>query len=269
MPDPKLPQLPFLTRDMLSFGASAKIELEAVVYSDVTFEVLMVGITREGIFKFPISHNAGDTLEEVKTFGVPDIPISLTVFTDSASIERGEYLASIFLKVNGERVYKLCSGYVTKHSGINFPQTHDESEVGPHGLIKKVTGLTPAAFDEIDATVSANERWRLMGFRFEFTTDANAADRKVRLLIGVGSGGRTEEIICIGNFVHTASLEKFYSWAPYGGPVAISQGQDVAINIPPDLWINSLGHIETDTENFQAGDKFTNVVAIVEAYIED
>ena len=129
-------QLPFLTRSMLDFGKEAVFELETVAYSNNAGAVRLVGLTKGALIKFDVSH-AGDHNEEVKTFRITDIPIMLNVFTDDVTIEVGEWFASVYLKVNGERVMKLMSGYVSKQSGISYPQTHDESEVpgvaAPHG----------------------------------------------------------------------------------------------------------------------------------------
>lgn len=264
--DPKFPQLPFLTREMLKFGNKAKFELQVVAYSSVTWPVEMVGVTREGIIKFDVSHT-GDNSEDVLTFQIPDIPISLTLFTDNSAVERGEYYASVYLLINGERVYKLCSGYVSKQSGINFPQTHDESELANGGLYKGHQGANPAAGAEIAEGVPSNEHWILKGVRLSLATDSNVADRTVHLKIPVC--GSTVQLDVFSSVVQPADTTYVYNFAPYPHISDTFNDDNVLVSLPPDLH-SSLGRtFATVTENKQAGDDYTAPIFYVEQYFED
>ncbi len=270
MPPDKIafPQLPFLTREMLKFGASVEMDLQVVSYSDRADTVELIGFTREGIFKFDVTQDAGGGVN-IKTFRIPDVPISLSISTESASSKRGEYYIVVYLRINGERVYQLCAGYVTRQSGVNFPQTHSDSELSKKGAFIIATGTNPAAGADWKIDIDSDKIWRLQAVIATLTTDANAADRRVHLQLGPGTNAETRMVEAFGSVNHTASLARKYTFAAFGGLPAESDDNDLLINIPKDLIFSASSDIQTETVNIQVGDQWSSIAAIVEEWIQD
>ena len=266
MPPPALPQLPFLTRDMLSFGAEAKFELELVAYAAVTNAIFIVGLTREGVIKHTFLHS-GDGTDEGAIFQIPDIPIVLTVFTESASVERGEYWASIFLLVNGEKVMKLCSGYISKQSAINFPATQSESERDGGGVLQTISVDSPAAGSDWSEAMAGNQMQRLRSVHARLVTDANVADRSVHLEVEEHSSFR--DLNFFSGVKQPASTTREYTFAPVFGLLAYEDDNDIIIPIPANMAINSARDVGTATVNLQVGDQWSEIRVNVETFIED
>ena len=253
---------------MLDFGSTAKLELEVVAYSSVTSKVLMVGLTKEGLIKFDVSHT-GDGTEDILTFRIPDIPILLNLFTDDATIERGEYFASVYLKINGERVGKLCSGYISKQSGISYPITHDQSEVGNQGALEIYLLSIPSAGADVDRDINTNVRWKIISLVAELTTDGNAANRRVHLLLAP-SGFTFERSIEIFSSVDQPENTSYkYTFAAFGAIPSAFDDDKVSVGIPSNILIGLSGGIATVTKNIQVGDQWSNIFLYVEEFIED
>ncbi len=268
MPPPKFPQLPFLTREMLKFGGEITLDLEVVTWSQRSDNIDLIGLTREGIFKFDITHDAGGGKNN-KVFRVPDVPISLTLSTDSVSSHRGEFYAIVYLRVNQERVYQLCSGYVTPHTAVTFPQTHSAPETSERGRIKSVIVTNPSAGADWKGDITSDKIWRLVAIVAKLVTDANAADRRVHLQLGLGTSTEASMIDLFGSIEHPASTTRKYTFAPLGAIADGEDDDDILINIPKDLIFDGASDIQTETTNIQVGDQWSAIILHVEEWIQD
>lgn len=266
--DIKLPQLPFLTREMLSFGNRAMIELEVVFYSNQANPCYLVGLTREGLIKHTLNHT-GDDSEDILTFRISDIPIMLNIFTDEVTIEPGEFFSSVYLKIDGERVAKLCSGYVTKQSGISYPITHDQSEVNNMGYHRRIHVADPAVGVEWYASVGTNKRWKFLYAVATFTTTALLAGRRVRLYLGSHDAVLGNSIECFSDINQGINTTRKYCFAPYGAMIDSEHFETILVPIPPNFILTDNGRIQTDVEASHAGDQWSDIHVVVEEFIED
>jgi len=264
----RFPQLPFITREMFAWGRTAELDIQVVSYCDSANVVTMIGVTREGIFKHPVTNNSAGA-EEILTFRVPDIPTFLTLFTDDAFLERGDYYASVYLRANGERILKMCSGYVSKQSGINWPKTHDEAETEGDGVFKRIDVTAPAAGADFTEVIPANKQWKLLAAVGTLTTDANAANRRVHLTISPNSTPGARHIECLAADNQAASVARKYSFAPYGALAATADDDDILVPIPAEIIIVPTGRVMSDITNIQVGDQWSNVYLYVKEFIQD
>ncbi len=159
----------------------------------------------------------------------------------------------------------LAAGYVTAIQRCVWPgdRIHDSLDGG--GAIRSITGTVPAAGAEISETVPTGARWELIALRAQLVTDANAANRVVRLLLDDGAlifGHSTS------NLNQTATLTYTYGWTqglvtPFVGQVnALFSGFAARNRL-------LAGHrIRTVTAAIQATDQYSLVQYLVREWLE-
>ena len=238
----KLPMLPFLTREMLAFGAHADLDLEVVQWSIATTELQIVGLTRQGVIKH-LAKGTATATKETSTFGIPDFPITLSAFVTSAAVEVGELYVSVYLRVNKERVYKLMSGYVTHQSGLNFPATQDSQEFPGGGSLQRIQVSAPAAGADWKQDIPVGSRWRIIGVTGTLVTDVNAGDRRVHLQVGLNTGTEAAMFDFFSTVDHPASTTRKYTFASVGAELNAEEDDDIIVPIPHNLQMSLNGDI--------------------------
>ncbi len=265
MQDPLTYPLPFFTRDMFKFEHGAAFSLEIVAYASLPAVIQIIGMTREGIFKFRFTHT-GDNTEDTQSYRLPDIPSFLTVYTDDPAVERGEFWCTVYLRVNGERVQKLCAGYVSKQSGLNYPNTQTESEFSGGGKYNDVGGADPAAGAEASIALNANYRFIVHAATVTLVTDANIINRRVHLKFTYGTGGGVYDFF--GSVDQPAGTTRKYTFANFGSGLTESDDDDILVPLPQGLQMYQGGSVTTSTSNLQVGDNFSILFLLLERYFE-
>lgn len=253
MPPPDRLSLPFLTRKMLAFEHAVAFDLEFISNSNSTTKVELLGITSEGMFKYPITH-AGDGNEESKIFRIPDVPIFVTAHIPSGSVSAGQHYARLYLRANGERIQRLMSGYITSVNSLNWPDNQTGPETSGGGNYKVILGSNPAAGSEASITIPTNELFIVHGFNVTLVTDATAANRRpgIEILGWNGSAGP----VGYGTTDVTASLTtKIHAFANALELSAIVNTQ-LQVRLPSPAIIDGGGVIRTKTLNLQAADDY-------------
>ena len=264
MPPDDTLSLPFVTREMLKFEHGAAFALEVKSKSNVVENILITGITREGQFIFRFTTN-GNGLIETFSFRLPDIPIYISTDDDGSAIEPGTVFLAISLTVNETVLYQLASGYVSNMHHFAWPMQRLEFFHPGGGLFQIISGTNPGDGNEIDETVSNGELWILKSVSLTLTTDANSANRKVLL----HARNITLNLMSApSNTIQLASTTKNYTWAHYGGVNDTNQLDTLLVGLPQDYPILAGMSIETETENIQAGDAYTNIRFVVEKFVE-
>lgn len=257
---------PFLTRKMLNYEPGTVFSLQVNVYSFLTDTVWIIGSTREGIFKQKLNHSGNGT-EETTVYELADIPTFVTMFTDSANLARGDMWVSMFLLANGERVYKLASGYVSKQSALNWPIVQSESELSNGGGYRHLTGINPAAGSECLDPIPSNQHWRLIGMRVTLVTSATVANRRVHLYTELNDGATGVEFFGVTD--QPASTTYTYNFFHGVSNMAEFNNNVVQIGIPDHLHLMEGANIGTLTTNLQVGDNYGAPTYIYERFIED
>lgn len=266
MADPNKEIFPFITRKDLSFESGTLFDIEVVHYATNTGTVQLIGITKEGPFVFSFA-NGGTGARASSIFRIADIPIFLTLHGNVAAMNRGEFYGTVYLRMNGTRILRLCGGYVWRDHGISYPQTENVDENAGKGFVVVVSGSNPAAGSEILQTVPTGRLWRVRGIKFTLVAAAAAASRRVHLQFYVGGAidyfetfAATDQII---------SETKEYHCLPLGSAAANTAGNSIYIPLPPDLILGEGDQIATLTDNLNASDNFGAPQFWIEQLFED
>lgn len=260
----ELNTLPFLTRKMFAFEHATSFGIRVYLQGIDTNEVNMVGLTREGIFKYSINPT-GDGTTETFSFNLPDFPTMISLYGNGIGMKRGEMWAELWLTINDEIVYRFGAGYISYQSAISWPAQTSETEMPNRGYIATVFGSDPAANTECYDAVPANELWILKSYTVTLVTDGTAANRNVALnLRPTGTGGSQTYF---GNVVQTATQTIKYVFAPIGYLPTAAVNNTILVPIPKDVTLRENGEISTTTLNRQAGDNFGSPTMEVEKFM--
>lgn len=259
--DPNL-SVPFLTRKMLAFEFAAKFELvvqHQTIYTDPFF---VVGATREGTFKFRIDP-AGTRVVQTNTFQLTDIPFYVSIVDINSAYGIGDIFANVALRINGDTMQALCSGYFGSTRAVSWPTPAGESSQPFSGKLYTDSFVPPAAGAEISVAVPSHLLWKIKSINFNLVTDVTAVIRTVGLLI--------DDTVQVGVFAispNTQALSLTYHY--YAHPTAPATptilGTTLVIPIPPDLIITGSSTIKTQTTNLQAGDQYGTFYITYERY---
>lgn len=119
--------------------------------------------------------------------------------------------------------------------------------------------------NEHSISVPARNRWRLHSIALSLTTDANAANRRVHIII---RRAPSDYLIYPTNTDQTAGLSWAYYFAPHLGNLQTALGTVLTFGIGPP-WVLAAGDtILTQTTNIQAGDQYTALIVKGESWIE-
>lgn len=237
---------------MLKFGSKATLALEVQQLSNIVAEIDILGFTREGIFKFFDTHD-GDNTILTTSFGIADIPIMLTVSTRDVAVQRGEYFVTVFLTINGERVMKLCAGYVSRHGAIAFPAIPNADSISGRGIIRSVLGTDPAAGAEVNETVPVGVAWLLHAIAITYVTDGNSATREPKLQITDGTNVLME---FPASGTQSLSETRGWFWIRRGARESATSSGERHGDLPTDIILPAGFEINTLDEIAQAGDNW-------------
>lgn len=163
------------------------------------------------------------------------------------------------------QVLTMGAGYLAGSNFVQWPYSRISDATDGAGLLRAITGTTPAAGAEITETVPTNGRWRLRSLRLSLTTSAAVATRQVA--VGFQSGANLFLKIP-GIAAQTASqsvVQNFFA----GDPTIGFAQTDQYFPLPPDLVIDTGFTLITQTANLQAGDQWSPPLYEVEEWMED
>lgn len=212
-----------------------------------------------------------DATRAVNTFSFPldeGFILSAVVFSTSATLLRGQcYVRLLIFRGSLTQQFvghMLCEGYVTTATSIAFPVGPQEYARSGAGVMRSITGATPAAGTDIVETVPTGAVWRLSAFTARLGTDATVPSRQPILLITDGTstlagGGPGAGI--------GASNTQTFTWTEYGQSVA-ARNNWLFGNVPVMHYLSPGYTIQTTTSNLVAGDQWSLVRYLVEEWIQ-
>ena len=112
--------IPFITRDMLSFGRTTSLKLRVVSQANAVATFYIRVVTREGKSKFSATTLSTGAMS-TSTFNIPDIPTLISVRDDDGNFTQGSCYVTLSLLMDNDVVYELCSGYIYQQKGISWP----------------------------------------------------------------------------------------------------------------------------------------------------
>jgi hypothetical protein len=262
MNDEELLGVPFINRKMLAFEKGIVFKLKLQVQSDNTRKITIRGMTKEGVFSF--KHTClGTTQVETEYFGIPDVPIFVSVLDDQSLGVQGEITVTLSLVANDDIITELCSGLIYQTKNVSYPQQIQKDLVPNGGKICEIDSTDPAAGAQATITVPVGEIWRILNGNIQFVTAAAVANRRLQIIFSDGAG---PAIYTFSNTDQIISETKGYSIAPYGVIQAETNGNIILINIPKDIWIRGGGTISTAVTNMNAGDNLGVLTLLIEKF---
>jgi hypothetical protein len=257
--------LPFVIRDMIKTGKSHKLEIIVTSQAFAAATVKIRLVSQDGISKF-MHTNVGNGIPNSSIFQITDIPVYLSAINDDALLRQGDIYVTVSLRLDGEIVTQLCSGFVYKQKGISWPVSNSVDVNPGKGDIRWVAGVNAAAGAEAQDTVPAGELWRIISARVSFVTDATVASRRVHFIF---DSFVTGQMRFWGNTDQTATQTMVYNLSNLGVVQSETNSGMIAINISPEIYVPSGGVCGTLTTNIQAGDNFAAISYQIESFFTE
>jgi len=195
--------------------------------------------------------------------------LNVTAFNPTAGSRRGECFAVVGIAAGRETSHFkhtiLLQGYVTISSALMWPGSILQSSVDGPGAMREFIGTDQAAGNEINDSLPAGRRWRLMALSATLTTSATVAARRPQLqILGVGQVAVMSPV----NGTVPASTVAVCTWVPgvahdtNFNPLVVSGG------IPANMILKAAATLATSTLLFQAGDNWGPMTYLVEEWLE-
>ena len=261
-PKIKLPQLPFLTREMLKYGSTKPMRLRLSAASDIAAEILMRGITRNGVINHGVNTSA-DGLINADVIGIDDFPIWVSAVDEGDNFLPGQCWANISLELSEKETISLASGFVHQDKGIMWPSASHIDVMPGRGFITDVATTNPTAGVELTITVPDGEIWRLLQFSTVLVADATSISRRPHWRV-TQPGGTETEFWTPGD--QTANQTIPYFGQNAAGNFNNSNANHMMVPIPDQLFLGPAATFVSDTINFQAGDNWEAMNMRVEKF---
>ncbi len=261
---PKLPQLPFITREMFAFDHGSTYELRVALQTDVAGTIALLGSSREAPFRYNMTPVA-DGSTEIFTFKVTDIPTFLTLFHATGSYEHGSCYAKLYLRINGTTRWMMAAGFMSAQQQLSWPMQVSKSPIPGRGRMRTILSADPAAGAEASITVPNGQIYKVNGVSVQIVTDATIANRFLQLIMTNPSGQRW---VGINDTAVTASLTRNYTFSQIGGPSGTNQESEFLCNLPGNIWLDEASTIATSTIGIESGDNIGIMAVHVEQFWE-
>jgi hypothetical protein len=159
----------------------------------------------------------------------------------------------------------VAAGYVTAKQPLSWPGQSITSSLDGVGVLRSITGSTPAAGGDISETVPTGARWELLALMAQLTASAVVANRQVSLTLDDG----VSTFFRYGNVQQqTASIVERYVF--FQGSPAVSRDNTNNQNghVPAGVRLLAGYRIKTITNTVDAGDQWTAPQMLVREWIE-
>lgn len=259
-------QFPLLLRNDLDFGRPTAFALSVSVWSNITVTLYLGGYTKQDFWTQTLKTTGTATVPTLNTFTfqLSDIPIGLSIFNQSANLDRGRCYCRIDLTLNTDIITTLASGYVTDHSSVAWPYGTHEASFSGNGSIRGVSIADPAANTELTFTTPTGMLTKLKSFRAVLVTDANVANRSVGLSIDIGAG---QVIMIPAPAVQVASTTRTYIFSEGVAFFEDTTKGVMVIPIPAHLVALSSASYDTIVTNRQVGDNWGAAQVGIEEWV--
>ena len=212
---------------------------------------------------------AGNRATNTFFFNLPEgFLLSIQIGANTGTLRRGANFVRLLIlrgtQSTGFFSSVLCQGYVDGESSLSWPIGRMEGSCDGQGLIRSISGTSPAAGAEISETVPTLARWLLLTFRFVLVTSVTVANRYPQLLIDDG----VNPVMQIdGQRVIPASSTFGLNFGA-GVPFRQSPGNvNDTLALPVPIKLLPGWRIRTSTNLIQAGDQYSTPQYVVEEWV--
>jgi hypothetical protein len=184
--------------------------------------------------------------------------LSITARMNSNAV-RGQVYTAAFLKrpslTTNPSVLQLFADYCTVNIPCGFPAGRSIYPTEGPGNVRQITGTTPAAGAEINEVVPSSTRWRVVAFTFSLVTSATVANRTTS-----SPNSKLQPASTTITFVGTPG-------GTFTDDLIASPAETIVLTMPPSHWLETNGHVRTNTLNIQAGDQYSAPLYYVEEWV--
>ena len=257
-----LPQLPFVTREMLKFGNKAEIEIRLTTQCDAAVKVTLAGLTREGVFSFNQT-TTNNSIIKRDNFRVSDLPIAISVTDPDGVLAQGQCFARCALLINGNVIHELVSGWVYTQKALSWPGGTNADLRPGGGLITTETSADPAAGAELTITVPSGEIWQVLGCQAQLVADATSISRLPHFEFTNSVGLM---LSAFPSDSQSASETRNYSVVAQPATLDNNSGTHTTVYIPENIWLEPTSTVTTATLNIHAGDNWGVMTVNIERF---
>jgi hypothetical protein len=213
--------------------------------------------------------NSNRTLK-TDIFAIPEgFLLNIAVFLAAGSAQRGQCYVAVKLG-RGQGAARvdhqvILQGYVGNTVNQAWPGNRLEQPTEGPGIIRSITGTTPAAGVGILETVPTGARWRLVAIQATLSTSAAVANRFVEMIVSVNA---IAVLTIPVDGVQTASLSWTYN---FGTGVAFwtsGLGTQRLFSMPVGFILPAGSTFQVTAVSIQAADQFTAPNYTIEEWIE-
>ncbi len=193
--------------------------------------------------------------------------VGMAVVPSALTVQRGQVFVRAGITRGVESDFDegtvLISDYLDAVNFPSWPGSVLRSSLDGQGNLRSIAIPKPTVGTEWVDTVDTNARWRVLGARFDLTTDANVANRRVSIQYRDDSSTVFNRIHI--NVTQPASTTNTYSFI--AGSPTLGNGNADNLGYLPTLILDQGFGILTNTDNLQVGDQFDNIQLYIEEWL--
>lgn len=211
-----------------------------------------------------------DRVVTVKEFSVgAGYLLNLAVFASSGTPSIGHTFVKVeVIRGQGPSARVLgavVSDYVTARQVVGWPGSPIRDSISGGGVIRTITGTSPAAGVEISETCPTGARWEVLAFGGNLATDVTVANRRPILSV-LDAGTPTMNCPIFGTLGASATSQVRWAQGLMSESVALASFLTGGLPAPTILLAGEV--LFTQTQSFQGGDRWTAVSYKVREWLE-
>jgi hypothetical protein len=194
--------------------------------------------------------------------------LGLTVRASAGTPSSGQVWVNLELGIGltgaKQIVQSLGCGFCVTNVPYAWPGGVSNQPLDGTGILRSITGTTPAAGAEISETVPTGARWQVLAFRYQLVTSATVASRLSALLFDDGAN-----ILAFfgGDATEAAGATFVYSFAAGFSPIVGSATNAIGRGLPGAVFLPAGARIKTQTSAIQVGDQYSIVQYLVREWM--
>ena len=255
-------QVPFLQRDMLSYGKEASLELIVKSNSTTGVTLKVYGGTKHSLINAK-HKTASDGSLVTTTQNIDDFPIFLSIDDPSLANVQGDTFVSVSLRINKDISLALVSGFVYELKPLTYPNNTMRDVIPNRGEIGIVQSADPATETQVSLTVPSNEIWLVMYALIRLVTGADAGARQLFLIFTPATGGR---LAMWSTETQAADKTRDYTFTQIGQVPTVLVPTDIEVNLPAALWLEPSTVITTEITTTQDNDNLSALTIMREKF---
>lgn len=188
-----------------------------------------------------------------------------------ATPKRGQVYAQVFIQrgaMSTQPNYpqQLCCGYVTYQTPLFYPYGPVAYSTDGRGMMRSITGTTPALGAEINEVVPTGAMWKLQSIVFSLTASAAVSTRGVVLSLVDSVGSVFAQAVSATPVAASSAL--FFAFGAGLNNAYLTGTITVQCSLPTDIHLTGGFRIITSTAGLQTGDQYGQVQYLVEEWLQ-